>query len=149
MLESIVMTAMLTWGSETIDTSRFGEMDADINQQTIMFNYDNFIVGVQELSINPEYLPKMSEEDVFIGYNYNGLVGVASDGMWGVLGTYPLPKDFYVSGSYIDREKVDRATIGIGYKFTDTISMQVNYGLTDYVNGAEGYFTAATLVINY
>lgn len=149
MLDQIVMTAVLSWGSETIDTPRFGEIDAHINQQTITFNYDNWVVGVQELSINPEVSQKVTAENVFVGYQYKGLTGFASDDMWGVSLTYPVVGDLYVNGSYVDRDYIDRASIGVGYQFTDNIAMQINYGTSDYVTGAEGKFTAASFVIKY
>ena len=150
MLEAVTLTAMLTWGTETLDTPQFGEIEADINQQTIMFDYENYIVGFQQLSINPEVANKMTEENLLIGYRWNpSLAALFGDKTWGVMFAYPILNDFYFNASYFDREKVDRATVGVGYQFTDNISMQVNYGLSDYATGVDGNFTAATLVIKY
>lgn len=149
MVEPIVMTALLTWGSETLETPRFGDVDASINQQTITFSYNDVVVGVQDMSISPDIGPNFKESDVFIGYNVEPVTLYAGDGMWGATFVYPFTENVYATGSYIDRDKVDRGTVGIGYQFSENFSVQLNYGVSDYATGIDSTFTAGTLVFKY
>lgn len=150
MFESLILTTMLTWGTETLDTP-FGEIDAHVNQQMVSVqNLQGWTIEGYEMSINPDIGNKMSMTDFAIGKSWKyGTVTVGED-IINVRGVYPVygERVYGIAGATF-RDRVDRAAVGIGYKFTDNIFMHASYGQADYKDGFDSDFTALSLVFVY
>lgn len=154
MFETLMMSVFLTYGAETIDTNTpLGEVDANVHQAMVMVENDKgWVVGGTTMGISPDVGPKMKMDDWFVGYKFlplSNLTIVGSDTMWAVQYAHPLPYRFYLSGSYMDREMVDRAVVGIGYHMSKNFSIQANYGVADFRNGFDSNMIATTFVYRY
>lgn len=150
MFESLILTTMLTWGTETIDTP-YGEVDAHLNQQMVSVqNLQGWTVEGYEMSINPDIGNKMSMTDFAVGYSGKWGTVTVGDGIFNSRTVFPIYQDkVYGIAGFTMRSKVDRAAVGVGYKFTDNIFMHASYGRAEYKSGLESDFTALSLVFVY
>lgn len=154
MISEILLTAALTWGSEEIDTQDplLGVVNADIQSQIVSLDYKGFVLESQSMSIKPEVGQHYSMDDVSVGYNW-GWGQITTDGENLAAGRVVVPvwqdKVYGISTLIMRKDGVDRATIGLGYQFTDNISMNASYGESRYDNGFDSTFTTLTLVIRY